>query len=222
MKEMRRYKIGILGNKECRWSGLGRLKTQTGETILYSGRDNEVHQSGVALALDKESAKCLECWAPISDRIISVRFYSWYIKTSIIQVYAPTNEAEVEAKDDFYDQLQKGIDNVPKHDILVLMGDWNAKVGERQFGEEGVMGKEALKSVRNDNGERFVEFCPTNGLVITSTSFPHKDINKYTWTSPDGRIRNQIDHVVVNSRFKRSVFDTRSYRGADISSDHNL
>ena len=122
MKEMRRYKIGILGISECRWSGFGRLKTQTGETILYSGRDDEVHQSGVALALDKESAKCLECWAPISDRIISARFYSRYIKISIIQVYAPTNEAEVEAKDDFYDQLQKVIDSVPKDEILVLIG----------------------------------------------------------------------------------------------------
>ena len=84
------------------------------------------------------------------------------------------------------------------------------------------MGKEALKCVRNDNGERFVEFCATNSLVITTTSFPHKDIHKYTWTSPDDRTRNQIDHVVVNSCFKRSVFDTWSYRGADISSDHNL
>ena len=100
------------------------------------------------------------------------------------------------------------------------MRDWNAKVGERQVGEEGVMGKEALKCVRNDNGERFVEFCTTNSLVITTTSFPHKDIHKYTWTSPDGCTCNQIYHVVVNSCFKRSVFDTRSYRGVDISSDH--
>ena len=123
MKEMRRYKIRILGISECRWSGFGRLKTQTRETILHSGRNDEVHQSGVGVALDKESAKCLECWAPISDRIILARFYSRYIKTSIVQVYAPTNEAEEEAKDDFYDQLQKVLDSVPKHDILMLMGN---------------------------------------------------------------------------------------------------
>ena len=98
----------------------GRLKTQTRETILYSGRDDEVSLSGVALDLDKESAKCLESRAPINDRIISARFY---IKISITQVYAPTNEAGGEAKDDFYDQLQKIRDSVPKHDILVLMGD---------------------------------------------------------------------------------------------------
>ena len=87
-------------------------------------------------------------------------------------MYAPTNEAEVAAKDDFNDQLQKVIDSVPKHDILVVMGYWNAKVGERQVGEERVMGKEALKCIRNDNGERFVEFCSTNNFVITTASFP--------------------------------------------------
>ena len=105
---------------------------------------------------------------------------------------------------------------------MVLLGDWNAKVGERQVGEEGALGKEDLKCVRNDNGERFVEFCTTNSLVITTTSFPHNDIHKYTWTSPDDRTHNQIDHVAANSCFRQSVFDTGSYRSADISSDHNL
>ena len=82
------------------------------------------------------------------------------------------------------------------------MGNWNAKVGERHVDKKGVMGKEALKCVRNDNGEQFVDFCATNSLVITTTSFPHKDIDKYTWTSPDGCTQNQIDHVAVNLRFK--------------------
>ena len=52
--------------------------------------------------------------------------------------------------------------------------------------------------------------------------FPHKNIHKYTWTAPNGRVRNQIDHVAVSGKFKRSVSDTRSYRGTDTGSDHNL
>ncbi|XP_078381473.1 uncharacterized protein LOC144664241 [Oculina patagonica] len=102
------------------------------------------------------------------------------------------------------------------------MGDWNAKVGEMQEGESGTVGKHGLKCERNDNGERFVTFCASNNLAITSTMFPHKDVHKYTWTSPDGQHHNQIDHVAIRSRFKRSVQDTRTYRGADVGSDHNL
>lgn len=124
--------------------------------------------------------------------------------------------------DTFYDQLQKTLDAVLRHDMLLVMGDWNAKVGERQEGENGIVGKHGLKCERNDNGDRFVTFCASNNLAITSTMFPHKDVHKYTWTSPDGRHRNQIDHVAVRSRFKRSVQDTRTYRRADVGSDHNL
>ena len=73
-----------------------------------------------------------------------------------------------------------------------LTGNWNAKVEERlerQVGEERVMEKEALKCVRNDNGERFVEFCATNSLVITTTSFPHKGIHNYNPSNLFARTR---------------------------------
>ena len=78
VREMQRYNLDILGISECRWSGSGRLKTQTGETILYSGRDDNIHQSGVALVMTKQTAGCLESW-----------------------IYAPTNEADEETKDSF-------------------------------------------------------------------------------------------------------------------------
>ena len=220
--EMQIYRLSILGISECKWSGFGRLRTQTGETILYSGREDDIHQSGVAIVMTKYASRCLESLTPVSDRIIVARFYSRYIKATIVQVYAPTNEAEDEAKDTFYDLLQKTLDAVPRHDMLLVMGDWNAKVGEMQEGESGIVGKHGLKCERNDNGDRFVTFCASNNLAITSTMFPHKDVHKYTWTSPDGQHRNQIDHVAVRSRFKRSVQDTRTHRGADVGSDHNL
>ena len=154
--------------------------------------------------------------------MITARFYSRFIKTTIIQVYAPTNEAEAEEKDNFYEQLQKIVDATPRHDMLLILGHWNAKVGQQQVGEEGIVGKYGLQGERNGNGERFVAFCALNNLAILSTMVPHKDIHRYTWTSPNGQYRNQIDHVVIRSNFKRSVQDVKAYRGADVASDHNL
>ena len=84
---------------------------------------------------------CLESWAPISNRIIKACFYSRYIKTTIIQVCGPDNDAEEEAKDDFYGQLQKATNRISKHDIWIIMGDWNAKEGEKREGEERVVEK---------------------------------------------------------------------------------
>ena len=222
VKEMQRYNLDVLGISECRWSGSGRLKTQTGETILYSGRDDNIHQSGVALVMTKHAAGCLESWIPVSDRIMTARFTSRFIKTTVVQVYAPTNEADEEFKDSFYGMLQRVTDEIPRHDMIMMMGDWNAKIGARQEGEDGVVGRQGLGVERSENGVRFVSFCAANNLAIVSTMFPHKNIHKYTWTAPNGRVRNQIDHVAVNGKFKRSVWDTRSYRGADCGSDHNL
>lgn len=154
--------------------------------------------------------------------LLETRFTSRFIKTTVVQVYAPTNEADEEAKDSFYDLLQRVTDEIPRQDMIMMMGDWNAKIGARQEGEDGVVGWHGLGDKWSENGVRFVSFCAANNLAIVSTMFPHKNIHKYTWTAPNGRVRNQIDHVAVNGKFKRSVRDTRSYRGADRGSDHNL
>ena len=106
--------------------------------------------------------------------------------------------------------------------MIMMMGDWNANIGATQEGENGVVDRHGLGDERSENGVRFVSFCAANNLAIVSTMFPHKNIHKYTWTAPNGRVRNQIDHVAVNGKFKRSVRGTRSYRGPDSGSDHSL
>jgi len=136
-REMRKYGIDVLGISECRWAGFGRMKTQTSET-LYSGRDDDALLSGVAMLLSRKAASCLISWSPVNDRIITARFNSRYIRTRIVQVYAPTNDADEEAKDVFYEQVQNVLSKIPKHDIVILMEDWNAKVGDKQDGGEGV------------------------------------------------------------------------------------
>ena len=220
MKEFRKYNLNIMGISEMRWTGFGELRTATGETILYSGAEEE-HHRGVGIVLNRTGRSSLLKWNPVSDRIISARFFSRFVKLTVIQIYSPTNDADETEKDTFYEQLQKEIETVPQHDILVVMGDANAKVGNSNDGWERIMGKEGLGTM-NENGMRLAEMCALNNLVVGGTLFKHQNIHKYTWESPNGRDKNQIDHVLVNSRYRRSLLDVRTMRGADANSDHHL
>ncbi|KAM9354321.1 uncharacterized protein KZ484_012474 isoform 1-T2 [Pholidichthys leucotaenia] len=160
-------------------------------------------------------------WEPVNARIIRARFFSKYVKTTIIQCYAPTEPSSDEEKDLFYANLQEQIDKTPWHNILIVMGDFNAQVGAGNVGYESCTGTQGT-GVRNDNGQRFVDMCLENGLVIGGTIFSHKTIHKLTWVSPDGRTRNQIDHIAINQKWRGSATDVRALRGADAGSDHHL
>ena len=81
------------------------------------------------------------------------------------QVYAPTNDADEETKDSFYDKLQSVIHLTPRHDITIVAGDLNAKVGTKLDGEDGIVGEHGLQSERNDTGECFSSLC-ANKLTI--------------------------------------------------------
>ena len=220
-REMDKYKIDVMGVSECRWMGQGKVKINTRESVIFSGREDNIHRHGVAIMMTKKAEQALMEWKPISDRIIYAKFFSRYVKLSIIQVYAPTNEANVEDKDNFYEQLQTVMDSVHKHDILLVMGYLNAKVEEDNEGYENIIGSHGVGE-RNDNGERLVDFCRLNNLMVTGTIFPHILIHIQTWTSPGGKTKNQIDHVLVSRQHRTSVMDTRAMRGADIASDHQL
>ena len=97
----------------------------------------------------------------------------------------------------------------------------NAKVGNNNENYKQVMGKQGI-GTRNENGSRLCEMCDMNDLVITGTTFPHRHNHLATWKSPHGTTLNQIDHTLVNKRFRNSVLDTRVMRSANIGSNHYL
>ncbi|XP_025080471.1 craniofacial development protein 2-like [Pomacea canaliculata] len=206
--EMRRYNLHILGVSESRWTGSGRVQTQTGETVLYSGREDNQHHEGVAIILRKGTDKCLIEWKPINSRLISARVRGNMAMT-LIQCYAPTNDGDDEVKDTFYDQLQAEVSAAPHHDLLIVMGDMNAKVGNDNTHVERTMGRHGCGCM-NENGERLVELCTMYNLVIGGTLFPHRNVHKLTWCSPNGRDRNQIDHLMINGSWRRSLLDVRA------------
>jgi len=97
--------------------------------------------------------------------------------------------------------------------MKILLGDFNAKV-ENENIFKPTIGNESLHQHSNDNGVRIVTFAASKNLVVKSTMFPHRNIHKYTWTSPDGKTDNQIDHKLIDRRRHSSILDVRSFREA--------
>ncbi|GFR99453.1 craniofacial development protein 2-like [Elysia marginata] len=188
--EMNRYNLHSLGVSESRWTGTGRYKTNTGETVLYSGRDDNIHTEVVAIIKKKRIEKLLMEWKPVNSRLIRIRLKGWHNNRSIIQCYAPTNDNKEDIKDLFYEKLQAELSETPRHDVITQIGDLNAKVGDENIGAERTMGIHGCGSI-NNNGERLVELCASNDLVIGGTLFEHPAIHKLTWYSPNGRDQNQ-------------------------------
>ena len=116
--------------------------------------------------------------------MISVRFQGKPFNINIIQVYAPTSNAEEAEVEWLYEDLQDLLKLTPKKDVLFIIGDWNAKVRSQET--PGVTGKFGL-GMRNEAGQRLIEFCPENALVIANTLFQQHKRRLYTWPSPDGQ-----------------------------------
>ena len=135
--------------------------------------------------------------------MISVRLQGKPFIITVIQVYASTSNAEEAEVERFYEDLQDLLELTPKKDVPFIIGDWNAKVGSQETPE--VTGKFGL-GVRNEAGQRLIlEFCQENALVIANTLFQQHKRRLYTWTSPDGQHRNQIDYILCSQRRKSSV-----------------
>jgi hypothetical protein len=105
--------------------------------------------------------------------------------------------------------------------MKILLSDFNAKVGREDIFKPTIE-NETLHEINNYNGVREVNYATSKNLVVKSTMFPHRNIHKYTWTTPDGKTHNQIDHILIDRRRHSSVIDVSSFRGADCDSDHYL
>ena len=127
----------------------------------------------------------------------------------VIQVYALTSNAEEAEK--FCGDLQDLLELIPKTDVLFIIGKWNAKVGSQKT--LGLTGKFGL-AVENEAGQRLIKFCQENTLVIANTFFQQHKIRLYTWTSPDGQHRNQIDYILCSQRWRNSIHSAKNKTGS--------
>ena len=133
--------------------------------------------------------------------------------------FALTDYAEEAEVKWFYEDLQNIIKLTPKKDILFIIGDWNAKVGNQEL--PGVTGQFSF-GVQNEAGQRLTEFCQENTLVIANTLFQQQKRRLYTCTSPDGQYWNRIDYILCSQRWRSSIQSAKTRPRADCGSDQEL
>lgn len=221
-QEMNRLGLDILGVAETWWPGSGKCGIENG-TFFYSGNEDQNHRKGVGFVITKNLVKYVTDFVPYSDRTALIKFQAKPNNLNIIQVYAPTADAADHEVNQFYKEVTDLLKLTKKHDINIVMGDFNAKIGKGSF--EGIVGPYGL-GTRNERGDRLVQFCQEEDMKITNTWFQLPSRRLYTWKSPADQpqniIRNQIDFILINKRFSTTVKKACTYPGADVPSDHIL
>ena len=149
--------------------------------------------------------------------MISVWFQGKPFNITVTQDYAPTSNAEEAEVEWFYEDLQDLLGLTPKKDVLFIIGDWNAKVGSQET--PGETGKFDL-AVLNEAGQRLIEFCQENAMVIENTLFQQHKRKLYTWTSPDAQQWNQTDYILCSQRWRSSIQSAKTRPRTDCGSDH--
>jgi len=224
---MGEYKFALMGVSEVRWNGSGRTETTNGNIFVYLGMPNvdDDHIRGVGILVNKNIRGAFLEWNPVSERIITARIQTKLRKMSIVQCYAPIENAELDEKEAFYSLLDKTLLGIKRNDIIVMMGDFNAQVGNNNQDIEHIMGRHGMPCDKEDqNGQLLIELCGKHGLVIGGTVFPHKEGHKVTWIPPDKDKQggNQIDHICISRNWSKSLLDVWNKRGTDIGSDHHM
>ena len=151
--------------------------------IYYCGQESLI-KNGVAIMVNKRVRNAVLGCNIKNDRMISVRFQSKPFDITVIQVYTLTSNAEEAEVEQFYEDLQDLLELTPKKDVPFIIGDWNTKVGNQEM--PGLTGKFGL-AIQNEAGQRLIDFCEENTLVIADTCFQQHERRNYTWTSPDGQ-----------------------------------
>ena len=189
--------VDILGISELKWTGMGEFNSDD-HYIYYCGQES-LRRNGIAIIVNKRARnEVLGCNLK-NDRMISVHLQSKPFNITVIQIYAPTSNAEEAEVEQFYEDLQDLLELTAKRDVLFIIGDWNAKVGSQET--PGVTGKFGL-GVQNEVGQRLIEFY---ALVIANTVFQEHKRRFYTWTSPDGQHQNQTDYILCSQRWRNSI-----------------
>ncbi|BHF77383.1 hypothetical protein SprV_0602048800 [Sparganum proliferum] len=225
-RELARHKVDIAALSETRFSEQGQLEeVGAGYTFFWIGRPRtERLDAGVAFAIRNDIVGRLPCLPQgINDRLMSLRLplRRGGKFATIISAYAPPMTSPVAARDKFYEDLHALLATVSKADKLIVLGDFNARVGTDHTAWRGVLGPHGLRG-SNDNGLLLLRTYAEHRLILTNMLFCLPEREKATWRHPRSRQWHLLDYVLVRRRGQRDVLATKAIAGADGWSDHLL
>lgn len=220
-RELQKLNIDIAALQETRLPSNGSLREQN-YTFFWQGKEPEEHRlHGVGFAVRNSLLSAVVPPSKGTARILSLRLSTSSGTVHILSVYAPTLCSTAETKDEFYEELETTIREIPATEHLFMLGDFNARVGAdpdswpRSIGHFGV-GK------LNENGQRLLELCSYHDLCITNTFFATKPQHRVSWRHPRSRHWHQLDLVITRRPSLNCVLTTRSFHSADCDTDHSL
>lgn len=217
--ELNRHNIDLCALAETKRKGKGTVN-YANYVLVYSGRDkHERAQAGVGLLIHTKYAKHLDNVRYISDKLLLVTLKLQRTVLHVISVYAPDMNKPREERELFYEHLQQALDTIPRGDKLLILGDFNARIGNDFI--PGIK-QQYNENVRNENGTLMIDFCAQNELRINNTFFPHKPQQKVTWSNSRGQ-ESTIDYIVSNNAIPlQQILDVRTLGSANTGTDHHL
>lgn len=202
-KELSTSNITIVELSETHYKNTGHFTSQSGNTICFSGNDNLNH-NGVGFWISKTINKSILGYNPISDRMIILKINAKPMIVNMIQIYAPTSTSDNDVMESFYKDLEGALATLPNREIVIIMGDFNFKVGSTLDDKHlrAIIGRHGLGE-RNERGERFIQFCLDNNYTIANTMFAQHLRRLYTWTSPGGR--SQPNRLCIDQKSMKII-----------------
>ena len=223
--ELDRYNIDIAALSETRLPDEGSfVEMGTCYTFFWSGLPTVVRRiHGVGFAV--RTALLLstqESPIAIDERLMTLRLpFAKNRFATFVSVYSPTLDSSDDVKDRFYDTLYSTLRRISQDDKIILLGDFNARVGRNHDVWHGVIGHHGVGNM-NSSDLRLLYLCSELGLAITNTFFQLRDMHKTFWMHPRSKHWHLIDYVIVRRRDLNEVQITRAMHGAECSNDHRL
>ena len=219
--ELKRLNIDIAALQETRLADSGQLR-ELDYTFFWKGRaEEETRIHGVGFAVKNTLLQSITEPSGGSERMLAMTLQTRSGIVHLICVYAPTLGADSEMKDRFYDDLNSVLAAIPPDEEMIVLGDFNARVGRENDAWSGILGPHGVGNI-NENGQRLLEMCTFHNLAVMNTFFKTKLRHAVTWKHPRSGHWHQLDLVIARCDSRRKFLHTRSYHSADCNTDHAL